>query len=94
VEPLDSSPGSGENPTMSVEGWPNGTSGRISRGQWEGCWADVYSDDIGEGWHIEISGVPSDGGSGPVNWDSWFETRDDVLDCIRDMGFGSRASHR
>lgn len=84
----------GENPIMSVEGWPNGTSGRISRGQWEGCSSDVYSDDTGGGWHIEVSGVPSHGSSDPVAWDSWFETRDDLLESVREMGIDSGASHR
>jgi hypothetical protein len=75
---------------MSVEGWPNGTSGRISKGQWEGCWADVYSDDAGGGWHIEISGVPVHGGSVLVNWARHGR-------CTRlhpRVGIGSRASDR
>lgn len=65
--------------------WPNGHSGPIIHGEWAGCWAHVYRDDVGEGWHIEIEGVPESGGKS-VHWDSWFENRSDVLSTVEDLG--------
>lgn len=65
--------------------WPDGHTARITHGEWSGCLADVYKDDIGEGWHIEITGIP-DSGDKSVAWDAWFENRTDVLQKLQDLG--------